>query len=119
MLQVVDLQNDEKFRALDIELVSIAPDPLPAWRKAGRGYELEDLSAVVSDRGNEVAAAYDVLKWAHPVTGEPGHTFVLVGESGRVEWIRDYGAEEHGSIMYVMPYEIVRQLQLAERSPSM
>jgi peroxiredoxin len=111
VLQVVDLQNDGAFKALGVELVSIAPDSLRAWREAGTEYELEDLSTVASDRGNEVSAAYDVLKWSHPVTGEPGHTFVLVGEDGRVEWIKDYGAEEHGSVMYVMPFEIVRQLR--------
>lgn len=65
---------------------------------------------MLSDDGNEVASAYDVLKWRHPVTGEPGHTFVLVDKEGRVEWIKDYGAEEHGSIMYVGPDEIVREL---------
>jgi peroxiredoxin len=109
-LQVVDLQKDREFKALDVELVSIAPDPLAAWRKDGAQYELDDLSTVLSDDGNKIASAYDVLKWRHPVTGEPGHTFVLVGEDGRVEWIRDYGGEEHGSIMYVVPQEIVREL---------
>ena len=44
------------------------------------------------------------------MTGEPGHTFVLVGEDGQVEWTKDYGAEEYGSIMYVVPKEIVREL---------
>lgn len=109
-MQVVDLQNDKDFQALGVELISIAPDGPDDWRKAGADYRLEDFSTVVSDDGNEVAAAYDVLKWRHPVTGEPGHTFILVGEDGQVEWIKDYGAEEHGSIMYVVPKEIVREL---------
>ena len=108
---MVDLQNDRDFRELGVELISIAPDGTEDWRKAGAGYKLKDFSTVVSDDGNEVASAYDVLKWRHPVTGEPGHTFILVGEDGQVEWIKDYGAEKHGSIMYVMPFEIVRQLR--------
>ena len=107
---MVDLQNDRDFRALGVELISIAPDAPEDWRKAGADYELDDFSTVLSDDGNEVASAYDVLKWRHPVTGEPGHTFVLVDKEGRVEWIKDYGAEEHGSIMYVVPKEIVREL---------
>lgn len=108
---MVDLQSDEAFRRLGVELVSIAPDDLGAWREAGESYKLKDFSSVVSDAGNEVASTYDVMKWRHPVTGEPGHTFVLVGRDGRVSWIKDYGAEEHGSIMYVMPFEIVRELR--------
>jgi peroxiredoxin len=112
-LQVVDLQKDERFQALGVELVSIAPDPPEAWRKDGKGYGLTDFSAVATDDGNAVAARYDVLKWRHPVTGEPGHTFVLVDADGRVRWIGDYGAPEHGSIMYVVPEEIVEQVQKA------
>jgi hypothetical protein len=34
-------------------------------------------------------------------SGEPGHTFVLVGKDGTVRWIRDYGAPENGGFMYV------------------
>jgi hypothetical protein len=43
-------------------------------------------------------------------TGEPGHTFVLVGKDGRVVWVRDYGAMEHGGAMYVPVRDLVAQL---------
>jgi hypothetical protein len=46
-----------------------------------------------------------VLKWAAE-TSEPGHTFILIDESGTVSRIRDYGAPENGGIMYVIPDEI-------------
>jgi peroxiredoxin len=110
-LQVVDLLKDPAFQRLDVELVSIAPDPPDAWRADGTEFGLTDFSTVLTDAGNEVAARYDVLKWKHPVTGEPGHTFILVGEDGRVEWIRDYGAPEHGGVMYVVPHELVGALR--------
>jgi peroxiredoxin len=110
-LQVVDLLEDPAFQKLDVELVSIAPDPLESWREDGAEYGLKDFSTVVTDRGNEVAARYDVLKWRHPVTGEPGHTFILVNEEGRIEWIRDYGAPEHGGIMYVVPDALLGELR--------
>jgi peroxiredoxin len=109
-LQVVDLLKDPAFQRLGIELISIAPDPPDAWRAEGAEYGLTDFSGVLTDAGNEVAARYDVLKWKHPVTGEPGHTFILVGEDGRIEWIRDYGAPEHGGLMYVVPRELVAAL---------
>ena len=37
----------------------------------------------------------------------PGHTFVLVDSIGRISWIRDYGAPEHGGLMYVAPKDLV------------
>jgi peroxiredoxin len=111
-LQVVDLLKDPAFQKLNVELVSIAPDPPEMWRNDGAEYGLKDFSTVLTDEQNEVAARYDVLKWRHPITGEPGHTFILVNEEGRIQWIRDYGAPEHGSIMYVVPDALVGELSL-------
>jgi hypothetical protein len=53
-------------------------------------------------------AAARVMQWA--VGSEPGHSFVLVDESGEVAWLQDYGALENGGVMYVLPHEIVRQV---------
>jgi hypothetical protein len=49
------------------------------------------------------------MQWA--VGSEPGHTFVLVDESGEVAWLQDYGALENGGIMYVLPREVTRQVK--------
>jgi peroxiredoxin len=106
-LQVVDLQNSQEFQALDVELLSIAPDPPEAWRDAADDYGIDEATLVLSDAENVTANAYDVMRW-QAATGEPGHTFVLVDERGKIEWIRDYGALENGGIMYVAPDEIVR-----------
>ena len=105
-MQVVDLQEDQDFQRLNVELLSISPDSLEDWREAGREMGIENFDGVVSDAGNRVATKYDVMQWA--VGGEPGHTFVLVDESGEVTWLQDYGAIENGGIMYVAPEEIVR-----------
>ncbi len=107
MSQVVDLQEDEKFSSLGVELLSISPDPLDFWEAEAKKYEIE--LPVLSDPGNEVADSYGVMKWA--VGAEPGHTFVLVEESGKIAWIRDYGAPENGGLMYVMPAEVVDELR--------
>jgi peroxiredoxin len=106
---VVDLQADRAFTALDVELLSIAPDPPNAWREDGKQWGIQDFSTVLTDAGNEVAQRYGVMRWA-AATGEPGHTFVLVDEAGEVIWLQDYGAPEHGGIMYVLPREIVRHV---------
>jgi peroxiredoxin len=107
MEQVVDLQEDEKFQALDIELLSLSPDPLEAWESEALDYGIT--LPVLSDPNNEVAEQYGVMKWA--VGAEPGHTFVLVDESGKVAWLRDYGAPENGGLMYVEPIELVAELK--------
>jgi peroxiredoxin len=109
-LQVVDLQRSKDFEALGVELVSIAPDPVEEWRADGERYGIRDYDAVLSDAENKVANRYDVMKWA-AATGEPGHTFILIDESGRVSWIRDYGAPENGGIMYVVPTHLVQELR--------
>ena len=106
---MVDLQKDERFRRLNVELLSIAPHPVDAWRDEGGAMGIRGFDTVLSDDGNQVARRYGVMRWA-AATGEPGHTFILVDEAGRVAWLQDYGAPEHGGIMYVLPKEIVRRV---------
>ena len=108
-MQVVDLQEDESFQGLDVALLSVSPDPIDDWRRSGDDVGIRDFSGVLSDEGNMVATRYGVMRWA--VGGEPGHTFVLVDESGEVVWLQDYGAPENGGVMYVLPHEVVRQVR--------
>ncbi|TMK29140.1 MAG: peroxiredoxin family protein [Actinobacteria bacterium] len=107
MQQVVDLQNDPRFRALGVQLLSISPDPVGAWQREGE--KLGITEPMLSDVGNRVWFRYGSISWMMP-TSEPGHTFILVGRDGRVLWVRDYGAMEHGGAMYVSPREVVRQI---------
>lgn len=107
MQQVVDLQNDEAFQTLGVAVLSISPDPSEAW--AAEGSNLGITTPLLSDPENRVATMYGVMRWKMP-SNEPGHTFVLVGIDGRIVWIRDYGAPEHGGAMYVPVPELVAQL---------
>ncbi|MBN2303625.1 MAG: hypothetical protein JXQ72_04070 [Anaerolineae bacterium] len=53
---------------------------------------------------------YDVTQWAVG-SGEPGHTFILVGANGRIAWIRDYGSPSLPEpTMYVPTAEMVAQV---------
>lgn len=106
MLQVVDLQEDRAFRGLGVELMSISPDPGDAWRQEGREIGIRDFETVLTDPENKVATSFGVMRWA--MGGEPGHTFVLVDESGEIAWLQDYGAMENGGRMYIVPQEVVR-----------
>jgi peroxiredoxin len=109
MQQIVDLNNYPEFQSLGVGLVSIAFDS-PEEQSA----EAQELGIVdvplASDADGRVSQAYDVLKWKVK-TGEPGHTFILVDENGKIAWIRDYGAPENGGQMYVEPAELVAQIK--------
>jgi peroxiredoxin len=108
MQQVVDLQNSERFQALGVELLSLSPDRLDAWSNEASSLGIR--SPLLSDSENRVAEAYGVMQW-QMASGEPGHTFVLVDDQGRVAWVRDYGAPEHGGLMYVEPSELLPEIE--------
>ncbi len=108
MQQVVDLQSDQAFSDLGVQLLAISPDPVSAWRKDGG--TLGITVPMLSDPGNDVWMKYGIPSWMM-ATNEPGHTFFLVGSDGKIAWLRDYGAMEHGGAMYVPTDEITAQLQ--------
>ena len=100
---MVDLQRDEAFKALNVELLSIATDPVSAWGDSAKD---DDITwPLLSDEGAAVSNDYDVMQWQ--MGGEPGHTFVLIGRDGKVLWVRDYGAPDNGGLMYVEPKDLV------------
>ncbi len=107
MKQVVDLQNDKAFQDLGVSLVAISPDPTTAWTKEGGAIGVR--IPMLSDPGNGVWLRFGTPGWM--MMTEPGHTFFLVGGDGKIIWLRDYGAPEHGGAMYVKPSEIVSQIQ--------
>ena len=115
MQQVVDLQNSKEFRALGVELLSVASDAVEAWKTEGA--KLGITLPLLSDQGAKVAQAYGVMQWA--MGSEPGHTFILVDKTGRVAWIRDYGSPEHGGLMYVAPAMLVPAIRahLSSQAP--
>lgn len=107
MQQIVDLEADSEYQALNVPLVSIAFDAPDVLAAAGQEYGV-GATPLLTDTDHSVSAAYDVLQWAAG-TGEPGHTFILVDERGKIAWIRDYGVVE--SSMYVDPVEIADQVR--------
>jgi len=109
MDQIVDLENDPMFLALDVGLVSIALDS-QAELAAGKDEFGIGATPLLTDADSAVSARYDVLKWAVG-SGEPGHTFILVDADGKIAWIRDYGAPDlPDRTMYVPVNELVEQI---------
>lgn len=103
----MDLQNDPGWNALGVAAVAIAPDSVADLTAEAKQSGVT--APFLSDPGNKVATAYDVMKWA-TAGGEPGHTFVLVDKDGKVRWVRDYGAKENGGKMYVPIAELTEQV---------
>jgi peroxiredoxin len=107
MQQIVDLETDPQYQALGVPLVSIAFDGSEVLAAAGAEFGVGS-TPLLTDTDQAVSSAYDVLQWA-VATGEPGHTFILIDENGKVAWIRDYGVVENS--MYVDPGEIAAQVR--------
>lgn len=109
MQQIVDLHNDPAFQALNVEFVSIALDSVEEQQQGIAEFGIEGVPMLV-DADAAVSRAYDVLKWA-VASGEPGHTFILVGADGKIAWIRDYGAPDlPDRTMYVPIPDLVSQI---------
>jgi peroxiredoxin len=106
--QIVDLQNDPEFQALNVAILSVARDSPD--EQAPAAAELGISAPMLVDADSAVAEAYDVLQWALP-GGEPSHTFILVNKDGTVAWIKDYGAPDNPNrTMYVEIAELVREI---------
>jgi len=106
MQQIVDLENSLEFQALNVALVSIAKDSLEELTGGAREYGVRE-APLLSDANLEVSGKYDVLKWAVP-SGEPGHTFILVDQDGKIAWIKDFGAPNNPNrTMYVPVEELI------------
>ena len=88
-------------------ILSIAFDTAEQQTAVKQEYGI--LAPMLVDADKQVSTRYDVLRWAVG-TGEPGHTFVLVDDDGKIAWIRDYGAPQNGGTMYVPVDDLTQQI---------
>ena len=104
----MDLEKDwDRFKALDLELVSIMVDPKDQLAAEVRQYRIKSIVAV--DQDKSVSEAYDVLGASMHPGVKPGHTFVLVSKDGQIIWRRDWGFEDVG-MMYTEVDELYKYL---------
>ena len=111
MQQVVDLQNDPEFQSLGVQVLSIAFDTVEEMTPEAQSLGITSVP-MLSDADHSVSEAYGVLQWA-VASGEPGHTFALVDEDGRLVWLQDYGAAENRGVMYVPIDELTQEVRTA------
>jgi len=105
--QVVDLEADwERFKALDLELVSIMVDPLPQLSAEVRTRGIT--TVVASDESKSVSNAYDAMQASMHPGAKPGHSFILVSKEGQIIWRRDWMG--HGKPMYYEVDEIYKDV---------
>ena len=101
------MQNDPAFQDLNVAILSIAFDPQDEQAASKLEYGIS--ATMLVDTDHTVSEMYNVLQWAVG-TGEPGHTFILVDEDGKIAWIQDYGAPENGGLMYVPVDEMTTKI---------
>ena len=108
MQQIVDLQNSPAFQATGAQLISISTDP--AAEQAPEAQELGITVPMLVDDGT-VTERYGADEFALE-SGEPSHTFYLVGSNGNLVWMKDYGAPDNPErTMYVEVDELVSHIE--------
>lgn len=101
--QIKDIEkNWAQFEARGIDaFVSISGDPLSALQ---RKVKLEELrTPVLSDPGMEVSSLYTTNKYGMMGEGYNGHSFILVGPEGRIQWRADYGGAPQYNMFVPVP----------------
>lgn len=108
--QIVAIEREiGKFKALGIDrIVSITGDPLDLIRQkvADEGIE----APVLSDQDYAASDSYDARAFGMMGGQMAGHSFVLVGEDGRIRWRADYGGEPNYT-MFVPTDVLVEDLR--------
>ncbi len=105
--QIRDIEEvGAELEKRDIGLVSITPDSKPVLREAVAQYGIS--TSMIADEDRDMSMAFDTLgRGMHPDT--PGHAFVLLDETGKVVWQRDYWLDPYRT-MYVEPATLLADL---------
>ena len=107
-LQAIQSNMSALRRAGIDEVVSITTDPLGALRQAASTYGTT--IPVLSDPSLAVSSAYHANDYGMMGTSEDGHSFVLVGRSGKILWRADFGGPPNYT-MYVPVRNLISDLR--------
>ena len=107
----------EKYRQqfLDMNVVPlyVALDPVDQMKSAVAKYDLQ--TPVLSYQNANMEVDYDLLPYSMGMDRRAGHTFVLIGTDGKIEWRKDYwpsrGMTVDGGKMFVDGSEILSQIK--------
>lgn len=89
--QIKDIEaHRAQFQALSINtMVSITTDPLDALKQKVADERIT--TPILSDPTMAVSQAYTANQYGMMDGSSDGHSFILVGPDGRIEWRADYG----------------------------
>lgn len=89
--QIIGIEpNIGEFRDLGIDqIVSVTTDPADILKRAKAHYRIS--TPVLSDPDLSVSRAYDTNSYGMMGGTHNGHSFIVVGPDGRIEWRADYG----------------------------
>lgn len=107
--QIRDLQNDPAaLRAMGVDqLLTITSGPLDLVAQQMHDGGLTEPALVDSDL--RVSTQYQANRYGMMGTSRDGHTFVLVGPDGKIDWRADYGGPPKFT-MYVAPQQLASDL---------
>lgn len=98
------------YRELGIdEMVAITVDPIDLLRQKVADEGLE--SVVLSDPALWLGPSYNANQYGMMGTGMYGHTFIVVGPDGQIQWRGDYGGAETNYTMYVTNEDLLADLR--------
>jgi peroxiredoxin len=109
-VQIRDIEQvGDALKENGIDLVSITPDPPGILKQAIDQYGIS--TPMIADDDRDMSEAFNTLgQGMHPDT--PGHAFVLLDETGKVLWQRDYWLEPYRT-MYVEPRQLLAEIPQA------
>ena len=105
--QIQDIEEvGDRLERQGIGLVSITPDSEKVLREAIHDYGIT--TPMISDENRDMSTAFDTLgQGMHADT--PGHAFVLLDQTGKVIWQRDYWLAPYRT-MYIEPARLLDDL---------
>jgi peroxiredoxin Q/BCP len=113
--QLTDLQNNtSEIKAAGIDqIVSITTDPVNLLTQ--RTTDMHLGIPVLSDPNLTVSTTYNANQYGMMGTSADGHTFILVGPTGTIEWRADYGGAPNYT-MDVPVSTLLSQLKAGEKT---
>lgn len=94
-------------------IVSITTQPVKLLAQKASDERIS--TPVLADTSLTVSKAYDANKYGMMGDGMDGHSFVLVGPDGRIQWRGDYGGAPKYT-MYVPPAQLLADLKAGRRA---
>lgn len=115
--QIKDIEAQRgEFQDLGIDrVVSITTDPLGALEQK---VESEGISTpVLSDPDLAVSKTYNTNKYGMMGESRNGHTFIVVGPDGKIEWRADYGGAPDYTMYVPVPNLLADMREGLEKAP--